>query len=347
MDMHPRLLSWYDRHGRDLPWRDPPGTNIRPDPYRVWLSEIMLQQTTVRVVERYYAKFLQTWPTIEALAAADEADVLAAWAGLGYYTRARNLHSCARILVQDFGGSFPEHPSALKRLPGIGDYSAAAIAAIAFDHPVIAIDGNIERVLARLFAVETPLPAGKKNLRQHAESLTTPIRPGDLVQALMDLGATICRPVTPHCAACPCAPLCRAHALGRQSEFPVKPKRPKLPLRRGVLYIGRREDGSWLLEKRPKNGLLGGLQGWPGCIWDRSLPAGPPCGGDWHPAATCVHHGFSHFKVQIEVQTALLDSGSAPTRGTFVPADHFDPSALPVLMQKAFRVAEKEFALTD
>jgi len=195
--------------------------------------------------------------------------------------------------------------------------------------------------------VHTPSPAGQTDLRHHAESLATPIRPGELVQALMDLGATICRRVTPHWAAWPCAPLCRAHALGRQSEFPVKPKRPKLPLRRGVLYIGRREDGSWLLEKRPKNGLLGGLQGWPGCIWDRSLPAGPPCGGDWHPAATCVHHGFSHFKVQIEVQTALLDSGSAPTRGTFVPADHFDPSALPVLMQKAFRVAEKEFASTD
>ncbi len=347
MDVHSRLLSWYDRRGRDLPWRNPRGANMRPDPYRVWLSEIMLQQTTVRAVERYYARFLQTWPTVEALAAADEADVLAAWAGLGYYTRARNLHRCARTLAQDFGGSFPEHPSALKRLPGIGDYTAAAIAAIAFDYPVIAIDGNIERVLARLFAVETPLPAGRKDLCQHAGSLVTPLRPGDFVQALMDLGAMICRPVTPHCATCPCAPHCRAHALGRQSEFPVKPKRPERPLRKGILYIGRREDGSWLLEKRPGNGLLGGLHGWPGCIWDRSLPAGPPCGGDWGPAATHVHHGFTHFKAQIEVQTALLASGSVPTRGIFVPADHFDPGTLPILMQKAFRVAEAHLALAD
>ncbi|MCY4260745.1 MAG: A/G-specific adenine glycosylase [Rhodobacteraceae bacterium] len=344
-EIHLRLLSWYDSHGRDLSWRYRPGTNIRPDPYRVWLSEIMLQQTTVTVVERYFVKFLQTWPTVDALADADEADVLAAWAGLGYYTRARNLHRCARILVKDYGGVFPEHPSALKQLPGIGDYTAAAIAAIAHDYPVIAIDGNIERVLARLFAVETPLPTARKDLRRHAESLVSPIRSGDVVQALMDLGAMICRPVTPQCALCPCVPFCEAHALGRQSEFPVRKKRPGIPLRKGILYVGCREDGAWLLEKRPGNGLLGGLYGWPGCIWDRSPPGGPPCDGDWRTVGTAVHHGFTHFRAEIEVRTALLASGCTPARGAFVPAERFNPNALPVLMRKAFRAAEKQIAM--
>src|SRR5690242_9879053 len=234
------LLAWYDRHRRRLPWRAGPG--VRSDPYRVWLSETMLQQTTVKAVAPYYARFLMRWPDLEALAAASLDEVLAAWAGLGYYARARNLHACARALVERHGGQFPTSETALRELPGIGAYTAAAIAAIAFDQPATPVDGNIERVVARLYAIETPLPAGKAEIVRYARTLTPASRAGDFAQALMDLGATICTPRTPACALCPWNAACVARARGEAELFPLRAPKREGQLRRGAAFVVRRTD---------------------------------------------------------------------------------------------------------
>src|SRR5580704_4016206 len=259
------LLAWYDRHRRKLPWRAPPGE--RADPYRVWLSEIMLQQTTVKAVGPYYARFLARWPDIRALAEAPLDEVLKSWAGLGYYARARNLHACALAVVERHGGMFPADEARLRDLPGIGAYTAAAIAAIAFDAPATPVDGNIERVIARLYAIETPLPAAKPEISRLAQTLTPRQRAGDFAQAMMDLGATICTPKNPACALCPWNRNCAAHRRGEVETFPRRTPKREGVLRRGAAFVARRADGFVLVRTRPPKGLLGGMTEVPTSEW--------------------------------------------------------------------------------
>src|SRR5690349_12124322 len=259
------LLDWYDRHRRKLPWRAPPGQ--RSDPYRVWLSETMLQQTTVKAVGPYYVRFLARWPDLNALAAASLDEVLTAWAGLGYYARARNLHACARAVVENHRGQFPASESALRELPGIGAYTAAAIAAIAFDQAATPVDRNIERVIARLYALATSLPAGKAEIARQARALTPTERAGDFAQALMDLGATICTPRRPACALCPWNERCAAHARGEAELFPRRAPKREGQLRRGAAFVARRDDDRVLLRTRPARGLLGGMAEVPTTAW--------------------------------------------------------------------------------
>ncbi|UXU75093.1 MULTISPECIES: A/G-specific adenine glycosylase [unclassified Paracoccus (in: a-proteobacteria)] len=326
-----RLLGWYDCHARDLPWRNPPGGGPA-DPYRVWLSEVMLQQTTVAAVTAYFQRFVSLWPRVEDLARADEAQVMAEWAGLGYYARARNLIACARAVAQR--GSFPDTRAELAALPGIGPYTSAAIAAIAFDRPETVVDGNVERVVARHFAVETPLPAAKPQLVALTGTWTPPERPGDFAQAMMDLGATICTPRRPACGICPIADDCRGRALGLAEQLPRKlPKTPK-PLRSGTVWIGLGAD-SILVETRPRRGLLGGTLAFPSTGWDgTALP--PPAQADWRSLGS-VRHVFTHFTLDLTVMSAQIDG--PPQRGTWMARADFDPTALPGLMRKAWRLA--------
>lgn len=334
------VLAWYDAHARDLPWRVGPAARAagqRPDPYRVWLSEVMLQQTTVAAVQGYFRRFTTLWPRVQDLAAADDARVMGEWAGLGYYARARNLLKCARLVTQEFGGRFPADPAALRALPGIGPYTAAAIAAIAFDRadePVL--DGNIERVMARLFDIDTPLPAAKPDLKAAAARLTPAQRPGDHAQALMDLGATICTPRNPACGICPLRAPCRARAAGRAADLPRKaPKKPK-PVRHGILYLARRGDGALLLERRPARGLLGGMLGWPGTPWQETPPPeAPPFAATWRALPGELRHTFTHFHLVLTARAAPLPEGWEPAHGLIVPRAAFRPAELPSVMRKA------------
>lgn len=311
----------------------------RPDPYVVWLSEVMLQQTTVAAVRDYHRKFTQIWPTVDDLAAADDADVMAAWAGLGYYARARNLLKCARSVVSDHGGKFPQTYDVLITLPGIGPYTAAAISAIAFDEASTVLDGNVERVMSRLYNDETPLPAAKPVFMDYAKQHTSPDRPGDYAQAVMDLGATICTPKKPICALCPLNDPCQARHAGTQLSLPKKtPKKPK-PTRRGTAYIARRADGAWLVETRPDKGLLGGMLGWPCTPWDDDPTPDAPIDAQWQTHNDAALHTFTHFHLILTVQTARLPQTAAPTRGHFIPAAEFDQSALPTVMRKAYEIA--------
>lgn len=339
------LLGWYDRHARVLPWRVSPAdraAGIRPDPYRVWLSEIMLQQTTVAAVREPFARFVGRWPDVAALAAAADADLMGEWAGLGYYARARRLLACARAVVSDHGGLFPHTRDGLLALPGVGPYTAAAIASIAFDQPVAVLDGNVERVMARLFHVETPLPAAKPALLRHAEALTPALRPGDYAQAAMDLGATICTPRNPACGICPWSGRCAAHALGIQASLPRKLPKAAKPTRHGQVWIARRSDGAWLLETRPESGLLGGMQGWPGTDWDGAGGAAP-VEADWSQAEGVVAHAFTHFHLRLAVLVAEVAPGTEARRGSFVPAEAFEPARLPTVMRKALDLASDRF----
>ncbi len=338
--MAAELLGWYDRHARELPWRVAPGagsTRQRADPYAVWLSEVMLQQTTVAAVKAYFTRFLELWPTVEALAAADDGQVMGEWAGLGYYARARNLLKCARIVAGDHGGVFPDSAEALRALPGIGPYTAAAIAAIAFDRPETVVDGNVERVMARLFRVETPLPGAKPDLRERAAEMTPRRRPGDYAQAVMDLGATICTPKRPACGICPWRDDCRARAGGVAADLPAREAKKPKPVRHGVAFVGRRQDGAWLLERRPDGGLLGGMLGWPGGGWDDSGVQFPPADADWRDPGAEVRHTFTHFHLRLALRVAELPADCAPVRGEFVAA--LRPSDLPTVMRKAFDLA--------
>ncbi len=329
-----RLRAWYDAHARALPWRTGPAdraAGLRPDPYRVWLSEVMLQQTTVAAVRGYFRAFTGRWPTVQALAAADDAEVMAAWAGLGYYARARNLLACARAVAAQ--GGFPDTETGLRALPGIGPYTAAAVAAIAFDRPATVVDGNVERVVARLFAVETPLPQAKPELARLAATLTPPDRPGDHAQAMMDLGATICTPRSPACTICPLLHDCRGRAQGIAATLPRKAPRKPAPVRQGTLWLGRREDGAWLVETRPPKGLLGGMTGFPGDGWDG--PGAPPAAAAW-AAVGEVRHTFTHFQAILRIMTATLPQGTVPARGRFA---HVAGPDLPTLFRKAHALA--------
>jgi len=301
-----RLLGWYDAHGRSLPWRAPAGT--RSDPYHVWLSEIMLQQTTVPHATPYFLAFTARWPTIADLAAAEDAQVMAAWAGLGYYARARNLLACARTVAGEFAGVFPHAEAGLLRLPGIGAYTAAAIAAIAFGEPTNVVDGNVERVMARLFAVETPLPVAKAELKARAAGLVRAERPGDWAQALMDLGATLCRPSAPLCEACPIERFCAARTLGDPAAYPRRRARAERPHRHGVAFLLHRQ-GRVALVTREAKGLLGGMLGLPTSAWREArwtpaeARAAAPSAGDWRLVGE-VAHVFTHFSLTLAVYQA-------------------------------------------
>jgi A/G-specific adenine glycosylase len=340
------LLAWYDRHARTLPWRVGPADRrhgIRPDPYRVWLSEIMLQQTTVRAVVPYFHSFLARWPTIDALAAADEADIMAAWAGLGYYSRARNLVACARALAAR--GRFPESPEGLRALPGIGAYTSAAIAAIAFDEPVAVVDGNVERVAARLFTIATPLPQAKAEIRDRIEEIVPTGRPGEFAEATMDLGATICTPTRPACVLCPWHDPCAARQAGSQTDFPVKAARKLRPLRHGTAFVARRADGAVLLRRRPPRGLLGGMSEVPGSEWrdgglESETRATPPFAARWTKVAVPVAHGFTHFELRIAVERADVPLGLVAPEGHWWSApDRLPLEALPTVMKKVIEAA--------
>ena len=308
------LLAWYDANARIMPWRTPPADRakgISPDPYRVWLSEVMLQQTTVAAVRAYFHRFTERWPTVHALAGAKDADVMAEWAGLGYYARARNLLACARAVVTDHNGHFPQTTKALLTLPGIGPYTAAAIASIAFDAPATVVDGNVERVMARLFNHQTPLPVAKAALTALAATLTPATRPGDYAQAVMDLGATICTPRNPACGICPWVHPCQARAENTQATLPRKTAKPTKPTRTGTLWLARGPNGTWLTETRPLKGLLGGMLGFPGTNWDGA--GGPePLQANWHRIGD-IRHTFTHFHLILDVM--LAHTSTIPTRG--------------------------------
>lgn len=326
------LLAWYDAHARVMPWRVGPqdrAAGMRPDPYRVWLSEVMLQQTTVATVRAYFRRFMDRWPSVQDLAAAPDEEVMAEWAGLGYYARARNLLKCARA-VAALGG-FPATRDGLLALPGIGPYTAAAVAAIAFDEPATVVDGNVERVVSRLFAVETPLPAARADLTRLAATLTPQDRPGDHAQAMMDLGATICTPRKPACGICPLSALCEARARGIAADLPRKmPKVPR-PTRHGTLWIAR-NGPLWLVETRPEKGLLGGMPGFPGDGWD-GAGGPPPLEADWQEAGE-VRHTFTHFHLVLRL--LLTETDAIPRRGGWA---RLSPSSLPTVMRKAHDLA--------
>jgi len=338
------LLAWYDLERRDLPWRAEPGR--KADPYRVWLSEIMLQQTTVAAVVPYYQRFLERWPSVEALAATNLDDVLAAWAGLGYYSRARNLHKCAKVVVERYSSRFPETEEELLELPGIGPYTAAAIAAIAFGARATPVDGNIERVLARLFAVQEPLPAAKAEIRRLAATLTPTRRAGDFAQALMDLGATVCTAKRPSCLMCPLAGNCAAQNQGLESLLPTRAPKAERPVRVGLAFVALREDGRLLLRRRPEAGLLGGMLEVPSTDWAETLPPvsealrAAPVRTEWWAVPGVVTHTFTHFKLETIVYRALVPVDTPLTfwadagRCQWVPRRDLNAQALPTVMRK-------------
>lgn len=323
-----------------MPWRTPPAdkkSGVRPDPYKVWLSEVMLQQTTVAAVKDYFIRFIARWPTISELAAANDGDLMGEWAGLGYYARARNLLKCARVIESEYGGVFPTNHADLLKLPGIGPYTAAAISSIAYDSRHVVVDGNVERVMSRMYDIHTPLPTAKPELTAIAELLTPNSRTGDYAQAVMDLGATICTPKSPACGICPWRDPCAARKLGTATELPIKiPKKTK-PVRHGTIYLAKRADGAWLLERRPEKGLLGGMLGWPGSEWidiSEPRPKGtPPIKAQWQEVAGEVRHTFTHFHLLL---TVLTSHAPIDAKGGFIEPADFRPSDLPTVMRKAF-----------
>jgi len=342
------LLAWYDRHRRRLPWRAAPGE--RPDPYRVWLSEIMLQQTTVKAVAPYYARFLERFPTVERLARAPLDDVLRAWAGLGYYARARNLHACAQVVTDRHGGRFPSTEVALAELPGIGPYTAAAIAAIAFDARATPVDGNIERVVARLFAVEDELPDAKPEIRRLAATLTPARRAGDFAQGMMDLGATLCTPKKPACALCPWMDGCAARARGDAETLPRKAAKREGRLRRGAAFVVVRTDGHLLVRTRPAEGLLGGMTEVPTSAWTHdfdaaaALAAAPHLArASWRRVPGVVTHVFTHFPLELAVHVARVGaSAKAPAGMRWIALAEIADAAFPNVMRKVITHALRD-----
>ena len=335
------LLAWYDRNARDLPWRLPPGAALPEDPawpYRVWLSEVMLQQTTVAAVKPYFAKFIATWPTVEALAAAREDDVMAAWAGLGYYSRARNLVKCARAVAAR--GGFPSSEAELRQLPGLGDYTAAAIAAIAFGRRAVVVDANVERVVARLFAVREPLPGARKAIRAAAGTITPERRAGDFAQALMDLGSHVCTSKVPRCLLCPLAAACEGRKQDAPERLPVKPPKKQVPERRGTAFWITRARGRevWLVT-RPPGGMLGGMRALPDDGWSAQGDGSGkvPLAGEWRSLGA-VRHGFTHAHLTLEVRA--LETISRPAgEGQWWPTEHLEEAGMATLFAKAARLA--------
>lgn len=340
-----QVLAWYDDHHRDLPWRVPPRKALRgarPDPYHVWLSEVMLQQTTVQAVKPYFTRFLNEWPTVADLAAAPVDNVMAAWAGLGYYARARNLKKCAEAVATDHGGHFPDTEDTLKSLPGIGDYTAAAIAAIAFNRPAAVMDGNIERVISRLFAIKDPLPGSKPAMKQKVSTLTPKARPGDFAQAMMDLGATICTPRRPACSLCPISAHCLAFAHHDPENFPVKAPKPEKPVRVGAAFVAIDPNGRILLRKRPDKGLLGGMAEVPTTGWTARQDGGQtadhaPFSASWQACGTVIHV-FTHFELRLSVFRAKVCAENSD-HGWWEPVINLDVQALPSIMKKVITQA--------
>ncbi|TNE61618.1 MAG: A/G-specific adenine glycosylase [Alphaproteobacteria bacterium] len=333
------LLAWYDANRRRLPWRAEPGAHA--DPYAVWLSEVMLQQTTVATVKDYFARFMKKWPTVTALAAAPLDDVLKEWAGLGYYARARNLHKCATVVARDFGGKFPDTEAGLRALPGVGDYTAAAIAAIAFDVPATVVDGNVERVISRLRRLEEELPGAKKSIRALTGEITPDRRPGDFAQAMMDLGATVCTPRNPKCLLCPWARACAARAAGDAERFPQKAPKKEKPTRRAVAFW-LVHDGHVLLERRAPKGLLGGMPGLYSTPWTErpDFPAkaewltSVPSDDYWKPVEGLAKHTFTHFHLETRLVSAKAAQRLNLENGFWHPLDRLDDVGLPTVFAK-------------
>lgn len=329
-----------------MPWRVPPDARragARPDPYHVWLSEVMLQQTTVAAVTDYFTRFLARWPTVADLAAADDQEVMAAWAGLGYYARARNLLKCARVVAGQMGGRFPDTPEELRALPGIGRYTAAALAAIAFDRPATVVDGNVERVMARLFAEDEPLHLSKKRLHEYAETLTPEARPGDYAQAVMDLGATICTPRRPACVICPWRDGCAARAAGIAEQLPRRGAKPEKPVRQAIAWAGFDPAGRVLCVRRPPRGLLGGMLALPASQF--SSGSGnpedtPPCPGDWRSLGE-VRHTFTHFHLVMDVRRAELRDGAGDSAQPGFRDPRSAVEEMPTLFAKALSLATR------
>lgn len=337
------LLAWYDRHRRALPWRAVAGE--RADPYRVWASEIMLQQTTVTAVKPYYERFMARFPTVEALAAAPSEEVMQAWAGLGYYSRARNLHACAQAVMAQHGGRFPDTEEALRALPGIGAYTAGAVAAIAFDRPAAAVDGNVERVMTRLFAIAEELPGARPLVRERVLGLMPQGRPGDFAQALMDLGATICTPRNPACGLCPWRDPCAARRAGTQDSFPRKAPKKAGATRLGAAFVLLRQDGAVLLRTRPPKGLLGGMAEVPTSEWRAGYELDgaaqdAPVATRWHRLSPPVRHVFTHFPLELTVFRAQAPAGtSAPPGMRFTAPQRLGAEPFPSVMLKVLETA--------
>jgi len=337
-----KLLNWYDQNRRDLPWRARPGE--QKNPYQIWLSEIMLQQTTVATVKDYYRAFLKRWPKVEDLAQAPLDDVLHAWQGLGYYARARNLHKCANVVANDLNGEFPRSEKGLRSLPGIGDYTAAALMALVHGEKATPVDGNIERVVARLFRIATPLPEGKKDIRKRAVQLTPDVRTGDYAQAMMDLGATLCSPKKPACSLCPLSEDCEAYAKDVPETFPRRKAKPPKPTRQAIIYWIERPDGSILLRRRPENGLLGGMMEFPSTDW-RETPTdikaaqrNAPVSAVWRPLPGEIRHTFTHFHLVLTVLKGKT-RGTPPINGLWCAPQDMGSQALPTVMKKVLRHA--------
>ena len=339
-DVPDRLLAWYDEHARALPWRTPPARSgdegCAPDPYRVWLSEIMLQQTTVAAVRPYFEAFTKRWPDVHALAAAPEANVMAAWAGLGYYSRARNLVKAAREVAAM--GGFPDTEDALRKLPGVGAYTAAAIAAIAFGRRAVVVDANVERVVARLFEIEQPLPGARKPIRTAAEAITPDARSGDFAQAMMDLGSRVCTPRNPNCDDCPLASDCKARTNDPE-RLPVKAAKKPKPVRQGRAFWMERDGRVWLVQ-RPGSGMLGGMRALPDDGWSAGSDGSgeAPSAGDWRNAGM-VRHAFTHFTVELTVLRLENAQGAIAGAGEWWPIDDIDAAGLPTLFAKAAQLA--------
>ena len=347
------LLAWYDINARVMPWRVGPADRaigVRPDPYHVWLSEVMLQQTTVAVAAKYFERFVSRWPRVEDLASAENEDVMEAWAGLGYYARARNLVKTAKVVAFERGGSFPEDEAGLRTLPGVGPYTAAAIAAIAFDKPAAVVDGNVKRVLSRLGGM-LEIPPNPSDIWKKAKAMTPQVRSGDYAQAVMDLGATVCRPRAPRCDVCPWMNECIAYASGQPERHGSRRRARRGPERNGVAFVAVREDGAVLLERRPSSGLLGGTLGWPGSSWvDAGVtraPSVPPCSARWQAIEGAVHHSFTHFDLRVQVLKANVPMGCNPERGFFVESDEFSAAKLPTVMRKIWELAGRSDGLRE
>lgn len=344
------LLHWYDRHARKLPWRVSPQDRKLgeiPDPYRIWLSEVMLQQTTVAAVKDYFQKFTRTWPTVEDLAAAAEEDVMKAWAGLGYYSRARNLKKCADTVANEYEGRFPDDEKALLELPGVGPYTAAAIATIAFDRHAAVVDGNVERVLTRLQQIETPLPDAKAEIKAVMSDLTPFDRPGDFAQAVMDIGATICTPKRPACSLCPWMDACKVQSSAIADTLPRKAPKKQKPTRYGAAFVAKDEiSGAVLLRRRPPKGLLGGMTEVPGSEWSETFDPSQaldhaPFSASWRKRSVEVKHTFTHFHLKLTIYISDLPASSVPVleNSWWSAPDTLQDEALPTVMRKALAAA--------